>query len=156
MHSAQMKGSLKTALAAFSALLLLAALPARAQTETVLYKFNGGKHGAIPSSSLTSDGKGNFYGTTYGGGVKSGPSGYGTVFMLSPVGSGGWNQTVLHSFTGGADGANPIYSSVIFDNLGNLYGTAQGGGANGSGVVFELIPAREKIGQKPFCTTLAR
>ena len=47
---------------------------------------------------------------------------------------------MLHSFTGGADGANPFYADVIFDSVGNLYGTAETGGANGYGVVFELSP----------------
>jgi hypothetical protein len=41
--------------------------PAQAQTETVLYDFTGG-NGGIPTSTLTSDGKGNFYGTTFTGG----------------------------------------------------------------------------------------
>ena len=49
--------------------------------------------GDNPDSRLTSDGKGNFYGTTYAGGL-----GFGTVFELSPSGSGGWNETVLYSF----------------------------------------------------------
>jgi uncharacterized repeat protein (TIGR03803 family) len=124
-------------LAVLFALLPMAARPAQAQTETVLYNFTGFSDGGTPNSRLTSDGAGNFYGTTYSGGL-----GYGTVFQLSPNGSGGWNETVLHTFTGGADGALPTYSYVIFDNLGNLYGTAfQGGGGCapfGCGVVFEL------------------
>ncbi len=123
-------------LAVLSAVLLLAVLPAQAQTETVLYNFAGPPDGATPYSNLTPDGKNNFYGTTYGGGL-----GYGTVFELSPNGSGGWNETVLYSFSGGADGAYPTYSNVIFDDEGNLYGTAAGGGANGYGVVFELSSA---------------
>jgi uncharacterized repeat protein (TIGR03803 family) len=49
---------------------------------------------------------------------------------------------VLYSFTGGADGAYPAYSPVIFDSAGNLYGTTEWGGAYGYGVVFELSPAR--------------
>ncbi len=115
--------------------LLLAARPAQAQTETVLYNFTGGSDGGKPQSSLIFDGAGNLYGMTDGGGA----FGAGTVFELSPNGSGGWNETVLYSFTGGADGANPI-GPVMFDSVGNLYGTAQGGGANGYGVVFELSP----------------
>jgi len=51
--------------------------------------------------------------------------------------SGGWNETVLYSFTGGADGAYPTTSNLIFDSVGSLYGTAANGGANGYGVVFE-------------------
>ncbi len=126
-------------LAVLSAVLLLAVLPAQAQTETVLYNFAGPPDGATPYSNLTPDGKNNFYGTTHGGGL-----GYGTVFELSPNGSGGWNETVLYSFSGGADGAYPTYSNVIFDDEGNLYGTAAGGGANGYGVVFELSSAGDK------------
>ena len=57
------------------------------------------------------------------------------VFKLDPSGQ----ETVLHSFTGVADGGNP-YAGVIFDSAGNLYGTAEFGGEDsGGGVVFELI-----------------
>jgi len=121
-------------LAVLCALVLLAARPTQAQTETVLYNFTGGSNGAGPDSSLTADGKFNLYGTTAGGGL-----GYGIVFELSPNGSGGWNETVLYSFTGGADGAYPS-SSVIFDGGGNLYGATYEGGTGGGGVVFELSP----------------
>src|SRR4029077_19570495 len=58
----------------------------------------------------------------------------GTVFRLAPDGT----ETVLHSFTGGADGGPPA-GSLILDTEGNLYGTA-GGGAHGQGVVFKLAP----------------
>ncbi len=123
-------------LAVLLALVLIAARPpAQAQTETVLYNFTGGSDGGSPQSRLTFDSAGNLYGTTNSGGL-----GYGTVFELSPNGNGGWNETVLYSFTGGADGANPNYCYVTFDSVGNLYGTAYGGGANGYGVVFKLSP----------------
>jgi uncharacterized repeat protein (TIGR03803 family) len=108
---------------------------AQAQTETVLYSFKGGSDGCTPQSRLTSDGAGNFYGTTAFGGL-----GAGTVFELSPNGSGGWKETVLYSFTGGADGSVPYFSYVLFDSEGNLYGTTYGGGVYGYGVVFELSP----------------
>jgi uncharacterized repeat protein (TIGR03803 family) len=133
LAAAAIRGALT--LAVLFALLLIAARPAHAQTETVLYNFTGGSDGGTPQSRLTFDAAGNLYGTTYGGGL-----GYGTVFELSPNGNGGWNETVLYSFTGGADGANPMYSYVVFDSAGNLYGTARNGGANGLGVVFELSP----------------
>lgn len=121
-------------LALLFAPLLIEVQPAQAQTEAVLYNFTGNSDGGWPQSNLTSDGAGNFYGTTYIGGF-----GYGTVFELSPNGSGGWNETVLQSFWG-EYGMYPFYSYVIFDNVGNLYGTAYSGGANGEGVVFELSP----------------
>src|SRR6267154_2654347 len=47
-------------------------------------------------------------------------------------------ETVLYSFTGGADGANPYMSYVLFDSAGNLYGTTYEAGSYGYGVVFEL------------------
>jgi hypothetical protein len=61
----------RTFLLAFlsSALLLIAADQAEAQTETVLHRFTGDADGANPSSNLTSDGAGNFYGTTFYGGA---------------------------------------------------------------------------------------
>jgi uncharacterized repeat protein (TIGR03803 family) len=116
---------------------------ADAQTETVLYSFPQG--GGIPASTLTPDGKGNFYGTTVSGGLQNA----GSVFELSPNDNGGWNETTLYSFCSAPnceDGESPKYSYVIFDGIGNLYGTANLGGgttclsANGCGVVFELSP----------------
>jgi uncharacterized repeat protein (TIGR03803 family) len=135
MAAAAARGAL--AVAGISALLLITAHPAQTQTETVLYNFTGGSDGGSPQSRLTPHGAGNFYGTTVSGGVGS----VGTVFELSPNGSGGWNQTVLHSFEG-PDGAYPDFCHLIFDSAGNLYGTAESGGANGDGIVFELSPMR--------------
>jgi uncharacterized repeat protein (TIGR03803 family) len=65
--------------------------------------------------------------------------GYGIVFKLVPNSDGTWTKHTLHQFTGGKDGANPD-PGPIFDAAGNLYGTAQSGGAYGDGVVFELTP----------------
>ncbi|MGB6385789.1 MAG: choice-of-anchor tandem repeat GloVer-containing protein [Terriglobales bacterium] len=125
--------------------LTFAARAAQAQTETVLYSFTGGSDGGFPGSRLTSDGKGNFYGTT-----EKGALGYGTVFELSPNGGGGWNETTLYSFTDGADGGEPLRSYVMFDKVGNLYGEtyyggneAGGCGLSGCGVVFKLSPVGE-------------
>ena len=50
------------------------------------------------------------------------------------------HETVLHSFTGGVDGAYP-YAGVIRDSDGNLYGTTNGGGSAGAGVVFKVDPS---------------
>ena len=70
-RSLTLKPSILTASILFIAVLtvLSAARPAQAQTETVLYNFTGGSDGAHPQSRLTADGKGNFYGTTYQGGL---------------------------------------------------------------------------------------
>ena len=125
---------------ALSVLLVMAGRPVQAQTETVLYNFPGGPtssgpDGGIPESGLASDAAGNFYGSTLEGGA----FGYGTVYELSPNGGGGWNQTVLHSFTLGADGGYP-WGPLMFDGTGNLYGTTSDG-PNGYGVAFELSPS---------------
>ncbi len=102
-------------------------------SETVLYNFHGGSDGGTPTAGVIMDGKGNLYGTTsYGGASESG-----VVFKLDKKGS----ETVLYSFTGGADGWDP-HAGVVMDKKGNLYGTTQGGGAAqvefGYGVVFKL------------------
>jgi uncharacterized repeat protein (TIGR03803 family) len=122
-----------------AALLLIIPCPALAQTETVLYNFCSQANCADGSRVVNEGGLifhgGNLYGTTQFGGA----FGSGTVFELSPSGNGVWNESVLYSFTGGADGSEG-YSSVLFDSAGNLYGTTYDGGANGAGVVFELSP----------------
>ncbi len=107
--------------------------------ESVLYHFKGGSDGAAPAASLVEDSAHNLYGTTTSGGT----SNLGTVFEISPPGTV-WTETVLYSFAGGSDGANP-YGNLIFDKAGNLYGTTSAGGGNancggGCGTVFELSP----------------
>jgi uncharacterized repeat protein (TIGR03803 family) len=106
-------------------------------TESVIHNFTAGSDGTWPASSLISDSSGNFYGTTeFGGDNQFCGSGCGTVFKLSPSGSG-WNESVLYAFQGGSDGAVP-QASVVFDSAGNLYGTNLGGALN---VAFELSPS---------------
>jgi uncharacterized repeat protein (TIGR03803 family) len=102
---------------------------------TVLHSFTGGTNdGSYPQGNLAMDNDGNLYGATYNGGADNA----GTVFELSPNGNGGWNETVLHVFAGGAsDGAYP-YAGVILDANGNLYGTTEEGGASNLGTVYEL------------------
>jgi len=103
-------------------------------TETVLYNFcsqTNCSDGGYPDSALIADKAGNFYGTASAGGqagsVCSG--GCGTVFQLSPEGT----YTVLYTFTGGRDGADPVAGLLL--RKGYLYGAASEGGA----VVSELI-----------------
>jgi uncharacterized repeat protein (TIGR03803 family) len=101
----------------------------------VLYQFTGQTDGGAPQAPLAVDAFGNLFGT----GVDGGNLGGGVVFELSP-GSEGWSQTTLHSFCstpGCTDGASPK-SPLTLDSSGRLYGATVGGGANGSGVVFEL------------------
>lgn len=48
--------------------------------------------------------------------------------------------TVLHNFTGGTGDGQDSTAEVTLDSAGNIYGTAEGGGANSGGVLFELAP----------------
>jgi uncharacterized repeat protein (TIGR03803 family) len=104
--------------------------------ETVLHSFSGGSDGMTPYAGLVQDSQGNLYGVTEFGGV----SGFGTVYEINTNGK----EKVLHSFTGGLDGAYPIYASLVLDAQGDLYGaTAYGGGAdsactNGCGTLFKV------------------
>jgi len=107
-------------------------------SESTLYTFTGGKDGWRPLAGLTIDGAGNLYGTTNQGGNLSycGGEGCGVVFELTPRANGSWKQSVLHRFTD-KDGSGP-WAGVTVDGRGNLYGTAEKGGAHGFGVVFGL------------------
>jgi uncharacterized repeat protein (TIGR03803 family) len=106
--------------------------------ETVLYSFTGGADGGVPLSRLVPYG-GDFYGTTAFGGDLScdSGSGCGVVFKLDTTGK----ETVLYTFTGGADGAAP-QAGLIRDASGNFYGTTLYGGDPkcNCGVVFKLSP----------------
>jgi uncharacterized repeat protein (TIGR03803 family) len=84
-------------------------------------------------ADLVFDNQGNIYGVACTGG----DFGAGSVFELT-TSSGGWSETVLYSFTGGADGVCPL-GTLVFDASGNLYGTAWEGGGSGYGTVFELM-----------------
>src|ERR1700693_5481660 len=48
-------------------------------------------------------------------------------------------ETVLHSFSHGADGEDP--AANLIDVNGTLYGTTYGGGTYGEGTVFSVDPA---------------
>jgi len=110
-------------------------------TYNALYSFGSQQgDGNTNYDGLTWDATGNLYGTNAYGGDPSCSWGCGTIFQLSP-GSGGWQETVLHRFSG-KDGQHP-HAGVIFDRVGNLYTAASdGGGKNGSdyGNVFKLTP----------------
>ena len=115
--------------------------PDRSWTETVLRTFTGGADGWGPDA-LIFDAAGNLYGTTFFGGLIEGECniGCGIVFKLTPNGKGSWTESVLHRFDGN-DGAYP--TSLLFDKAGNLFGTSLYGGATGSGVVFKLAPSAD-------------
>jgi uncharacterized repeat protein (TIGR03803 family) len=107
-------------------------------TENVLYNFNPGA--GFPGGNLVFDQNGNLYGSETALGCCGG------VFELTPD-HGQWNENVLYTFTGpnNKDGMSPN-GGLIFDAIGNLYGTTSLGGYGpcdeglGCGIVFQLSP----------------
>jgi len=118
-------------------------------TQSVLYSFTGGKDGGGPGGGLVIDQSGYLYGTTPTGGKPSGcaGNGCGVVYQLVTVKGGGWQENVIHTFSGSKDGATGSLGLLHFDNAGNLYGVAETGGdvtncnpPSGCGAAFELSP----------------
>jgi uncharacterized repeat protein (TIGR03803 family) len=103
-------------------------------TETVLHDFKSGKDGLGPDAGLVMDKKGNLYGTTFlGGGTYCGGSGCGTVFEITAKGK----EKVLYAFNKRGRGRYP-WANLLLGAHGGLYGTANEGGNDNNGVVFEL------------------
>ena len=100
--------------------------------EVVLYSFTGGASGWGPVAGLALDKKENLYGTAALGGA--GTYCCGVAFKLNRK----HQETVLHTFSGAADGGSPE-TGMIRDGNGDLYGTALLG-SYGNGVIFKLTP----------------
>jgi uncharacterized repeat protein (TIGR03803 family) len=98
---------------------------------TPLHSLNGASDGANPVGQLTFGTNGILYGTAYAGGA----NGDGTVFEMTKFGA----FSVIYSFTGGSDGANPA-AGLTLGSDGNYYGTTYGGGPNGDGGIFKITP----------------
>lgn len=105
--------------------------------QTVIHAFTGGNDGSGPGAGLTIDQHGNLYGMAPTGGA----NGLGVIYQLHPDRSGNWTLKVIHTFTGGADGATGSPGRVVLYR-GHLYGAATAGGTNGKGTAFELTPTQ--------------
>ena len=117
---------------------LAGAMPiaAQAATLTTIHNFAGTTDGSNPVDGLLLGANGTFYGTTSTGG----PAGLGVVFKMSAKGQ----ETVLHGFLGGADGAAP--NGGLIEGAGNtLFGTTTGGGAHGAGTVYSVQGSTETV-----------
>lgn len=73
------------------------------------------------------------------GGTGCDARGCGAVYKLTPTPPGPWKYSVVHQFSGLADGGQPS-GDLIFGGDGRLYGVAGVGGSGGSGVVFAVTP----------------
>ncbi len=104
-------------------------------TEKVLHSFGGSGDGVQPQAGLVNM-KGTLYGTTFEGGkyLCGSQVACGTVFAMTRLGK----ETVLHSFSGGTDGARP--AAALINVKGTLYGTTEQGGTDNGGTVFSLTP----------------
>ncbi len=106
-------------------------------TQSVIHAFTGGEDGSGPGARVTVDNRGNVYGMTPTGGA----NGLGVIYALHPKSNGDWALRVIHTFTGGSDGSSGSAGKLLLRG-GHIYGAATTGGANGSGIVFELTPTR--------------
>jgi uncharacterized repeat protein (TIGR03803 family) len=116
-------------------------------TENILYNFDYTSAGGYPiANPIFDQSSGNLYGATTDGGTGGG----GTVFELSPSGSG-WTFNLLYNLVGdgncstlGYYGPGPgPWGALALDSGGNLYGTTCSDGAYGYGNVFELTPSND-------------
>ena len=117
-------------------------------TERIIHNFSvtpGDGHSPSDQNGLVADASGDLFGTT-GSGGKGGAvkCGCGTVFELTPSGSG-YTETLLHSFKGAPEGFS-LHASLTADASGTLYGTTFVGGSKESrcrgrcGVAFKVSP----------------
>ncbi len=105
---------------------------------TTLHSFSTNLTGAFPDAPPIQGDDGFLYGTTseydnhdvtnFGG-----PTSSGTIYRVSTNGM----FTQLYYFTNGMDGAFPM-AGLIQGADGSFYGTAEQGGANGHGTVFQV------------------
>jgi uncharacterized repeat protein (TIGR03803 family) len=100
----------------------------------IIHSFQGSE-GYNPVGLILDQQTGTLYGTTQNGGS----SNFGTVFKLVRNGAV-WDETVLHSFFGGGDGANPKIRPTLDTKTGTLYGVTASGGIYGNGAVYMLSP----------------
>jgi uncharacterized repeat protein (TIGR03803 family) len=115
-------------------------------TEVVLHRFKGGSDGVFPYAGLTFN-RGKLFGlTSTGGGNGTGCFylGCGVIFEMSPASKGEWQESLAYTFTGGNDGGEPWYGSLVSDASGNLYGATTYTGCDGCvgyyPTVFQLSP----------------
>jgi uncharacterized repeat protein (TIGR03803 family) len=104
-------------------------------TQSDIHAFSGGEDGAGPGARLTIGDDGNVYGMAPTGG----DFGSGTLYQMHQRHGGTWKLSVMHAFTGGADGCGGSAGALVLRG-GKIYGAATACGANGQGTLYELSP----------------
>jgi uncharacterized repeat protein (TIGR03803 family) len=111
-------------------------------SESLAYSFKGSDGNLPYAVPAVDDQSGSIYGATFWGGTQ----GDGVIYKLTAHGST-YSASVLHSFTGGADGFLPEGQPLLMSGR-RLYGTAAlgGGGCHGigCGTVFEIRQSGKK------------
>jgi uncharacterized repeat protein (TIGR03803 family) len=95
---------------------------------------HGMEHTMSPVALYLDDDTGTLYGAAAAVGI-----GNGDVFKLERSGSK-WTETILHHFTGGADGSQPEARPILDRTTGILYGTTSFGGEFDGGTVYMISP----------------
>ncbi len=122
-----------------------------AGVETVLYSFKGASDGGVPTAGLVLATDGDFYGTTGGGGAK----GTGALYKITPAGvfSALYSFPALNANLDNSTGGYPNAALAIGQD-GNLYGSCEFGGSNGSGTIFRYAnPGFYSLTAPPVITT---
>jgi uncharacterized repeat protein (TIGR03803 family) len=114
--------------------------------EKVLHSFSG-TDGADPFAGAIFGPSGGLYGTTLNGGSPNCYGGCGVAFELRPGADGGWTEKTLYEFCSDYDCSDgyALYTGLIVDAAGNLYGATFLGGAFDDGTVFELTPSGNSL-----------
>jgi uncharacterized repeat protein (TIGR03803 family) len=101
--------------------------------ETIVYNFQNENDGGVPYAGLIADGLGNFYGAATEGGSQGG----GSIFELTPAGSG-WNFAPIQSLPG--SGISGTFRNLMLTASGTIYATTHCDGEYDAGTVYELVP----------------
>lgn len=109
----------------------------KSYTESIIHSFDGTSE-YFPQSALVADGTGALYGTTVGESPDRTQVNLGTVFKLTPNGSG-YRERILYRFIGSADGYYP-FGTLLIDGAGALLGTTSGQALVNDGSIFKLTP----------------
>jgi len=133
-HQVKATSAAYVALTLLTLLFSFAAVPAQAQTPTVLYRFAGfNGDGCVPKGNIVQGRDGNMYG---GSSTICGGPGSAAIYKISPAGAESLFFLFPFNWTGcGAAG-------VTLGNDGNFYGACESGNpATGMGSIFQITPA---------------